>query len=186
LKENEIKDKNIKNLIVEDQINEINDENPNNIEEKEGEETKILEVDFRDCHNYHQEKKKKKNIHKIGIWNYYISNTWRFLFKQRLKTNREIFDKSLEITDYYMDIVNVIRKFMEFDFIKKVLMTEQQRKLMKYQYRYLNLNNPEETIKYLDSFLIKEKLSEDLFDNEDEILDVNMKMVDGFLKYYNY
>ena len=85
-----------------------------------------------------------------------------------------------------MDIINIIRKFMEFDFIKKVLMSNPQRRLMKYQYKYLNMNNPDDTIEYLDSFLNQEKLKEDIYDYEGNKLDVDLKMVDGFLKYYNY
>jgi len=145
-----------------------------------------LEINFRDCHRYHKEKKKNKKPYKIGSWEYYISNTWKFMFKEKLKNKREIFDKSLNITDYYMDIINIIRKFMEFDFIKKVLMSNPQRRLMKYQYKYLNMNNPDDTIEYLDSFLNQEKLKEDIYDYEGNKLDVDLKMVDGFLKYYNY
>ncbi len=122
----------------------------------------------------------------IGNLEYYLSYTCRFFFKENLKTKRKIYDKSLNISDHYMDIVNIIRKFMEFDFIKKVLMTDSQIKLMKYQYQYLNINNPNETINYLDSFFIKDKLKDDLYDYEENKLDVDMKMVNGFLKYYNY
>lgn len=75
---------------------------------------------------------------------------------------------------------------MEFDFIKKVLMTYPQRALMKYQYKYLNMENHDKTLEYLDSFLDKEKLKEDIFDKEENKFDVDLKMVDGFLKYYNY
>merc|ERR1711957_614320 len=150
------------------------------------EETEILEMNFRECHKYHQEKKKYKTPYKISNWEYYVGNTCRFLFREKLKRKREIYDKSLNITDYYMDIINIIRKFMEFDFIKKVLMTDPQRVLMKYQYQHLNVNNHDKTVEYLDSFLDKLKLKENIYDDEETKHDVDLKMVDGFLKYYNY
>lgn len=135
---------------------------------------------------FHNEKKKNKIPYNVSTWEYYIGYMCKKNFNKRLKKRDEIYEKSLKITDYYMDIINIIRKFMEFDFIKKVLLSDPQRALMKYQYKYLNMNNHDETVNYLDSFMDKRKMNEDLYEKEEDKLDVDLKMVDGFLKYYNY
>ena len=84
-----------------------------------------------------------------------------------------------------MDIVFIIKEFMQLNSLKRVVMSERQINLLKYQNKYLNFGNPEETEKYLDSLENSRKLNEEMFDKE-ENKDVDSKMCDGLINFYNY
>lgn len=145
-----------------------------------------LEVDFRDIIELHREKKKKKKKYRISILEYLFILKCSCCCKKKFAKKKEILTKCKDVIDEYLQINNIIRKFMEFELIKKLLMTENQRKLLKYQFKYLNFDNPDSTINYLDSLISKVKPDEDMYDKDENNFDTDLRMIDNFSKYYNF
>lgn len=75
---------------------------------------------------------------------------------------------------------------MQLNSVKRVLLTEPQIKLLKYQNKYLNLKNPNDSMKFLQSLEITNKVNENLFEGENDNEDIDTKMCDGFINYYNF
>lgn len=144
-----------------------------------------MEIDFKEIYKFHEEKKKEKRKYHFKITDYFLLVCFKKLCKKKFKNKRDIIEKSIEITNSYMDIIFIIKEFMQLNSVKRVILSDPQLKLLKYQKKYLNFENPEETKKYLESLENKEKLKETIFD-EDEELDVDLKMCDGLIKYYNF
>jgi len=80
----------------------------------------------------------------------------------------------------------LIKKLVELETIKKLIFTNNQRKLMKYHYKYLNFENPEETLDYLNSIQEKQVIENDIFDKEEIQIDKDLNLVNDFNKYYNF
>ncbi len=57
---------------------------------------------------------------------------------------------------------------------------------MKYHYKYLNFENPEETLDYLNSIQEKQVIENDIFDKEEIQIDKDLNLVNDFNKYYNF
>lgn len=156
------------------------------IENKGNEAERIqLEIDFKEIYRFHQEKKKEKIVYDFKYSEFFLLTCLKKICKKKLKNKREIVEKAINITNSYMDIIFIIKEFMELNSVKRVILSDPQIKLLKYQNKYLNFQNPEETLKYLDSLGNKEKLEENIFDKEDQI-DTDLKMCDGLIKYYNF
>jgi len=144
-----------------------------------------LEIDFREIQKYHEEKKKNKIPFTFGQCEFFFINCFSKCLKKKYKVKRDIVEKGIEITNSYMDITFIIKEFMELNSVKRVLLTNPQLRLLKYQNKYLNLGNEEESMKYLESLESTTKLKGDMFD-KDEDIDIDLKMCDGLINYYNY
>jgi hypothetical protein len=145
-----------------------------------------LGIEFREIHKFHQEKKKQKKLYNFGKFEFFILESFTCCFKKKFEFKRRIVQKAIEITRSYMDIVFIIKEFMQLNCLKRSVMSVPQLNLLKYQNKYLNLGDPEETEKYLDSLKNTRKIDEDMFDKEQEKKDVDLKMCEGLINYYNY
>jgi hypothetical protein len=138
-----------------------------------------------------QKKKYKKRVHPRARDFFCMTFCLAPCKKGRMK-KYEIFEKCGEIIERSVEINNLVRKMFEIDFIKKLILTERQLNLLKFQFRYLNLNNYEDTMNFLRIFdHSRGKLDKNLFDNVTEIdkLDSNNtddKLLEGLKNYYNY
>jgi len=92
----------------------------------------------------------------------------------------------MDIIDGYFQINNIIKKLMELEMLKKLTLTENQTKLMRYQFKYLNFVNPDETLNYLNSIQDLVNIKEDIYDKDEVRIDNDLKMLDNFNKYYNF
>ena len=75
---------------------------------------------------------------------------------------------------------------MELEVLKKLTLTENQRKLIPYQFKYLNFENADETLHYLNSIQDLDAIQDDIFDRDEVSIDNDLKMLDSFHKYYNF
>lgn len=64
--------------------------------------------------------------------------------------------KTMEIIKKNIEISEMIKKHFELDFLKKLLLNENEQKLFPYQFKYLNLQNLEPTKKFLNLLLKKD------------------------------
>jgi len=94
--------------------------------------------------------------------------------------------KCKEIIEDYLQINTIIKKLMEFEILKNLTLTDNQIKLMRYQFKYLNFGNPNGTLKYLNSIKYAEKIKDDQYDREEISIDNDLKMLENFKNYYNY
>lgn len=138
-----------------------------------------------------QKKKYKKRVHPRARDFFCMTFCFAPCKKGRMK-KFEIFEKCGEIIERSVEINNLVRKMFEIDFIKKLILTERQLNLLKFQFRYINLNNHEDSMNFLRIFDIgKGKLKKNLFDEITEIdkLDsenTDEKLLEGLKNYYNY
>jgi hypothetical protein len=138
-----------------------------------------------------QKKKYKKRVHPRARDFFCMTFCFAPCKKGRMK-KFEIFEKCGEIIERSVEINNLVRKMFEIDFIKKLILTERQLNLLKFQFRYLNLSNYEDTMSFLRIFDIgKGKLKKNLFDEIIEIDKIDSentdeKLLEGLKNYYNY
>lgn len=146
-----------------------------------------VEVDFRDIHNYHEDKKGKKKPYDFKYCEFFNLTKFTCFCKKKYEKKRSIVSKSIEITNSYMNIIYIIKEFMQLNSVKRVLLSEPQLTLLKYQNKYLNFENPDSTIKYLETLEAEPKLDKEIFDRrKKEERDIDLKMCDGLIDYYNY
>ena len=145
-----------------------------------------MEIDFREIHKFHEEKKKQKNVHKFSYLEFFTLTLFTCICKKKLKERRNILNKAIGISESYMDIVYIIKEFMQLNSVKRVLLSEPQVKLLKYQNKYLNFKNHDESMKFLDTLENEAKIKENIFEKNEENKDIDLKMCDGFINYYNY
>lgn len=75
---------------------------------------------------------------------------------------------------------------MEFEMLKRLTLSENQTKLMRYQFKYLNFENPDETLNFLNSIKNSDKVEADIFEKDKIQIDNDLKMLDNFNNYYNF
>ena len=86
----------------------------------------------------------------------------------------------------------MIRKLFELEFMKKLIMSENQIRLLKYQFQYINLSNFDDSLKFLQMFNQEsEKLPKEIFEdpwreNPKYIKSTDEKLLEGLRNYYNY
>ena len=66
-----------------------------------------------------------------------------------MKNTLKIIQKNIEISE-------IIKKHFELEFLKNLLLKEDERNLLPYQFKYLNMSNMNSTKKYLDLLLLKD------------------------------
>jgi len=66
------------------------------------------------------------------------------------KNKLEVLDKTNSILKKNMEIIHVIKKNLEFDFLKKLVLTNNELYLFPFQFKYVNVGNMTETMKYLN------------------------------------
>ena len=79
-----------------------------------------------------------------------------------------------------------MKKMFEIEYMKHILLTKPQREMLKYQYKYINFNNHNETTRFLD-FLLGNKvpMTPKLFEDDGKI-NIDEKLIEGINNYYNY
>jgi hypothetical protein len=103
------------------------------------------------------------------------------------KARYDILERCIEITDKYLQINFLMRKFFEIEYMKKILLSENQRHMLKYQFKYINFNNLEESNRFLDS-IQKEKVTVDrhLLEKDEAADDSHKKLIMGVRNYFNF
>jgi len=66
------------------------------------------------------------------------------------KNKVSIFDKTSSILKKNLEIAHVIKKNLEFDFLKKLILTNKEFYLFPFQFKYINITNMTSTINYLN------------------------------------
>jgi hypothetical protein len=138
-----------------------------------------------------QKKKEKKKV-KPSIFDFFCMNFCFGPCKRGKMKKYTILEKCGEIIDRTVEINYLMRKMFEVDFIKKLILSERQRNLLKFQFRYLNFNNYEQTMNFLQIFdHSRGKLEKNLFDDviDDNMLDhknTDEKLLEGLKNYYNF
>ena len=146
---------------------------------------KVIEIDFREIHKYHEEKKKQKNLHNFNYLEFFSLTKFTCFCRKKYKIKRNIVQRAIEISNSYMDIIFIIKEFMQLNSVKRVLLSDPQLNLLKYQNKYLNFENPNETNKFLKFLENNNKMNGEMYDKE-ENKDVDLKMCDGLINYYNF
>ena len=70
------------------------------------------------------------------------------------KNNKKIVTKSILLIEKNLEISNLIKKNIEVDFLKQIVMNEDERNLIDYKFKILNVGNPNATLDFLDDLLI--------------------------------
>jgi len=60
-----------------------------------------------------------------------------------------IFEKTMNILDNNLEILHVLKKNLEFDFLKKLILTNKEYYLFPFQFKYINIANLTSTMNYL-------------------------------------
>jgi hypothetical protein len=119
----------------------------------------------------------------------FCCTTWRCLSPCR-KYHRHKYDilkRCIEITDKYLQINFLMQKFFELEYVKKILLTRNERNLIKYQFKYINFNNIEESNSFLDSLQSEKAIvDEKLLEKDETEGNVNHKLILGVRDYFNF
>ena len=78
--------------------------------------------------------------------------------------------KSMKVIQEKMEISTLIKSLLEIDHLKKLLLKEDERNLLLYQFKYLNVGSFTSTNEYLDSLLnkgFKRRIKSEIEENED-------------------
>ena len=123
--------------------------------------------------------RKMKKIKKIAMnkiiispEKFWIYNSCKFCKCLFNKDKVFIAGKSTDLLTKNIEISEIIKKHFEIDFIKKLLLTEDELELFKFQFKYLNISNMDLTKEYLNNLYtghLKEDYEED-YQNEYFIL----------------
>lgn len=98
-------------------------------------------------------KKKRENKE------YYVSlmdilkMAWCRKLFSRDKRKFEIIDKCIEVIEDSLSVEKIIRSMFELTLMKKLFFTKYERALLKYQIRYVNFENVEQTEQYLEELV---------------------------------
>lgn len=140
------------------------------------------------------QKKKDKKIVKASVIDFICVQWGCTPCKRRNEKKFAILEKCSSIIDTNIQINHIIRKLFELEFLKRLLLSEKQRQLIKYQFRYINLKNFEDSIKFLE--ILEEPEDEEfdkkLFDNifqEKQISDekdIDQQLVENLKLFYNF
>ena len=79
------------------------------------------------------------------------------IFKMCFDKNKKyIANKTLKIIKNHLEISEIIKKHFELEFLKKLLLKEEELNLFPYQFKYLNLSNMKSTKNFLDKLNLGE------------------------------
>lgn len=93
------------------------------------------------------EAKKRFYFNTRKAWFYSVFKCCKhFLNKNKLK----VLKKTNAILKKNMEITHVIKKNLEFDFLKKLILTNKEFYLFPYQFKYINVGNMSATMNYLN------------------------------------
>jgi hypothetical protein len=170
---------------------------PNHTEDEEENSVRIKDdqerlVEYRKIYKMLQHKKKVKNKITPSVYDF-LCMRWGLSFcKKGKKKKYELYEKCNEIIDNTVEINHLIRKLFELEFMKKLIMSENQIRLLKYQFQYINLSNFDDSLKFLQMFNQEsEKLPKEIFEdpwreNPKYIKSTDEKLLEGLRNYYNY
>lgn len=85
------------------------------------------------------------------------------------RDSKYIAKNTLRIIKKNIEISEIIKKHFELEFLKNLLLKEDEKNLLPYQFKYLNMSNMSSTKKYLDFLSMKDfyvKKSKDETDEE--------------------
>jgi len=97
--------------------------------------------------------KKKIDITTLKFWLYETFKICSCCFN---RNSKYIVKNTLKIIQKNIEISEIIKKHFELEFLKNLLLKEDERNLLPYQFKYLNMSNMNSTKKYLDLLLLKD------------------------------
>jgi hypothetical protein len=133
------------------------------------------------------EKKRMKNRVHPTVMDFFCMNCC-FSYCKKFKQQRyDILQRCVEITDKYLQINFIMDKFFEIEYMKKILLSKNERNLLKYQFKYINFNNIEASNRFLDS-IQSEKAEVDykLLEKDETDTNANQKLIEGVRDYFNF
>jgi len=77
-------------------------------------------------------------------------NTFKCCKNSFNKNKIQVLEKTNSILKKNMEITHVIKKNLEFDFLKKLVLTNKEFYLFPFQFKYVNVGNMSATMKYLN------------------------------------
>jgi hypothetical protein len=134
---------------------------------------------------YHDQKKRRVIVFP-SLKDFLIMKFCCNCFLRRNKKRYMILQKCLDVVDKNLQVDYLIRKFFEVECLKRMLLTTNQQKLLKFQFRYINFANYEKSMEFLDMLADEEGK---MFSNEDAKTEdekpIDEKLIEGLRDYYN-
>ena len=84
----------------------------------------------------------------ITAWDIMFMRTFKCCFKDKHKY--DVLNRCLTLLKEFTQVENVIKNQIEVNFLRKLLLTENQNMLFKFIFRSIDFENPELAVKYLD------------------------------------
>ena len=106
-------------------------------------------IDQNQFDSIHKIKKQLINKKRISSLEYWVLNTLTCLNKCFNPNRHKISNKIDKLILKNLEISSIIKKNFDLDFLKKLLLTEKQNEIFKYQMRYINFANLDESMQYL-------------------------------------
>jgi hypothetical protein len=75
-----------------------------------------------------------------------------FGFCKNKRKKLVVIDKSMDIIDDHMQVDNIIRKLLDLEMLKKIVLGNKRALVFNEQFRFLNIGNVPQTMKYLEQF----------------------------------
>jgi hypothetical protein len=136
---------------------------------------------------YQHKKANKKQVYPKVFDFLCISCCWDSCKKYK-RQRYNLLEKCIDIADKYTQINFITKKLFEIEYIKSLILTEKEKKLMKFQFKYINFKNYDDSMNFLDGIL-HEKVNVDtqlLHKGEEDSEPNKNKLLDGLKKYYNF
>jgi len=133
-------------------------------------------------------KKQLKNTKVLSIIDIFRATCGWGCFRKSNPDKYEIIQRCSDIVDNHMSIDFIIKKHFELDFLKNTVLTDIEKQLLKYNYRYINFNNPKTTLEYLESVdNVKKSIQMDSFEGVDRNQNIYFdQLLEKFKNFYNY
>jgi hypothetical protein len=113
-----------------------------------------------------------------------------FMFCKNKRKKLLVVDMAFDIIENHMQIENIIKKLMEVEILKKLLLGNKKALLFDQQFKKLNIGNVDKTVDYLETFIIDPKRRFKLkqfekVDDKEEKVDLNKLLLNGYRDNWN-
>jgi hypothetical protein len=163
----------------EENLNQNNDEDDDSKKNRKAELEEIAKI-------FYEKKRTKSRIYP-SVQDFMCMNCCFKPCKKFKQARYDILQRCVEITDKYLQINFLMNKFFEVEYMKKILLSKNERNLLKYQFKYINFNNIEESNRFLDSIQAEKAIvDEKLLEKDETEGNVNHKLILGVRDYFNF
>jgi hypothetical protein len=140
---------------------------------------------IRDIHMKQQELKKSVKKYKVNIADVFCMG---FKFCRKKRNKLFVIEKSSEIIDKKLQVENLVKKLLEFEMLKKLLLGSRKSMIFDQNLKKLNIGNVKKTMGYLKQFgkvkKLKLKKFEAIDDKQDNI-DIEKYLIEGYSDNWN-